>query len=353
MTRYSRLGASSRVRTYQYFEYLRARGCEVVEAPLFDDAYLEALYHGRRRSISAVLAGYAWRVARLAGRSGYDVVWAEIELLPWLPFGIESLILKSTQRCVMDFDDAVFHRYDRHRRSVVRRLLGTKIARVMRRADTVVAGSHYIADYARDAGAKRIELLPTVVDLERYPLRDSRPARGRIGWIGTPLTARRYLPVILPALQALAANREFTFVSIGAGDVELPGVRTESHEWLAATEGDLLETLDIGVMPLEDGPWEQGKCGYKLIQYMACGLPVVASKVGENPYIVHHGEHGFLVDNQDDWVEALGHLLDDQGRARVMGLAGRARVEAQFSTRVSAPRLYDILRDAAGATCAG
>lgn len=347
LTRYGRLGASSRVRTHQYLEYLRANGCEVNAAPLFDDAYLQALYHGGRRPISTLWRGYVRRIRQLLGAGGYDLLWLEKEVLPWLPYALEKSMLPASVPYVVDFDDAVFHRYDLHRSAIVRRVLGTKLGRIMARAQAVVAGSHYLAAYARDAGARRVELLPTAVDLEHYPVRAVQPAGRRIGWIGTPLTARQYLPIVYPALLRLARERDYTLVVIGAGEINLAGLRVECHEWSAETEAGLIGTLDMGIMPLNDGPWERGKCGYKLIQYMACAVPVVASDVGENPYIVHHGEHGFLARSEADWVEALGSLLDDPQRARAMGLAGRRRVEAQYSTRATAPRLLDILRQAA------
>ena len=349
LTRYSRLGASSRGRVYQYLDYLRAHGCEVTEAPLFDDRYLQGLYHGGRRRISSVVAAYWRRWRQFRGSSGYDLLWVQKELLPWLPAGLEAALLPRGVPYIADFDDAVFHRYDRHRSALVRRVLGDKVARLMAGAQTVVVGSHYLADYARQAGAGRVALIPTTVDMERYPAREERPSGRRIGWIGTPLTARRYLPLVAGALQTLAREREFTLVLIGAGDVDMPGVSVEAHEWSDESEAALVGTLDVGIMPLPDGPWERGKCGFKLIQYMACGVPVVASEVGENRYIVHHGEHGYLASSEADWVEALASLLDDPDEARRMGLAGRRRVEEYYSMQATAPRLLEVLRQAAGA----
>lgn len=348
LTRYGRLGASSRLRSFQYFDYLTRHGCELVEEPLFSDAYLDRLYHGGRRHINVIIAAYVRRLLALMRRRNFDLLWFEVELLPWLPFMIESALLGKTQRCVVDFDDAIFHRYDRHPSRFVRRVLGNKIASVMRRADAVVVGSHYLADYAHGAGAGKVALLPTVVDLKRYVVTDRSGVGGRIGWIGTPLTARQYLPLIYPVLLRLAEQRKFTLVLIGAGEIEMRGLCVESHDWSADSEAALVSSLDIGLMPLVDGPWERGKCGYKLIQYMACGVPVVASDVGENRYIVHHGEHGYLVRSDEGWFNGLATLLDDPEGAREMGSAGRRRVEECYSKQVMAPRLLATLRQAAG-----
>jgi glycosyltransferase involved in cell wall biosynthesis len=106
---------------------------------------------------------------------------------------------------------------------------------------------------------------------------------------------------------------------------------------------ELLQDIDIGVMPLPDTPWERGKCGYKLIQYMACGKPVVASPVGVNSEIVRHGESGFLAETDAEWEEALTMLAADPGLRQRMGAAGRRRVEEEYSLQVQAPRLIELI----------
>lgn len=134
---------------------------------------------------------------------------------------------------------------------------------------------------------------------------------------------------------------------IGAGKVELPGVPVEYCTWNEATEVALLRTLDVGIMPLVDSPWERGKCGLKLIQYMACGLPVVASPVGVNAQIVRHGENGFLASTPQEWEAALAHLLMCPSLRQRMGASGRALVENQYTVQVQAPRLAKLLRSLA------
>jgi glycosyltransferase involved in cell wall biosynthesis len=98
-------------------------------------------------------------------------------------------------------------------------------------------------------------------------------------------------------------------------------------------------------MPIPDSPWTRGKCGYKLIQYMACGLPVVASAVGVNRQIVEEKINGLLADTTEQWVQALQVLKADAERSREMGMAGRLKVEARFSLQATAPRLGDLLKD--------
>jgi glycosyltransferase involved in cell wall biosynthesis len=118
-------------------------------------------------------------------------------------------------------------------------------------------------------------------------------------------------------------------------------------EWSEAAEVPFLQAVDIGIMPLSDTPWARGKCGYKLIQYMACGLPVVASPVGVNAEIVEHGVNGFLATTEAEWSEALATLLRDPALRQRMGAAGRRKVEEHYSLQVWGPRVAALLLDVA------
>jgi glycosyltransferase involved in cell wall biosynthesis len=124
-------------------------------------------------------------------------------------------------------------------------------------------------------------------------------------------------------------------------------VPVESHPWSEDSEGPVLATIHIGIMPLPDEPWERGKCGYKLIQYMACGRPVVASPVGVNQDIVT-ADTGLLAADQGAWLAALRRLAADPALRQAMGAAGRRKVESDYSLQATAPRLVQLLLEAAG-----
>jgi glycosyltransferase involved in cell wall biosynthesis len=347
LSRYNRLGASSRYRMYQYFPYLREHGFDLTIMPLLDNAYLGRRYAGRPVDGLRLAGAYARRVHALITANRYDLVWLAKEALPWVPGWLEATITQFGAPYVVDYDDAIFHTYDMHRSLLVRRLLGGKIDRVMRGASLVVAGNTYLANRAWSAGARRVELLPTTVDLGRYPRIPRSSGRFTIGWIGTPLTAR-YLEQVRPALREICADGRAKVVAIGAGDLDWSDLPIEVLPWSEATEVAALQQLDVGIMPLPDSPFEHGKCGLKLIQYMACAKPVVASPVGVNTEIVTNGINGFTPSDLGDWVAALRVLEEDHlGRDR-MGAAGRAIVEAEFSLHVTAPRLASLLRDANG-----
>jgi glycosyltransferase involved in cell wall biosynthesis len=343
LPRYDRSGASSRQRLLQFVPDLAGLGWEITVRPLHRPAYLEALYAGRRRSPLAVAADYARRIGVLGDAGRHDLIWVERELLPWLPWGLERHFVPR-RPLVVDYDDAVFHRYDRHDRALVRGLLGDKIDRVMRQAALVVAGNDYLAERAVSAGAGRVAVVPTVIDPALYPAAGpGAPAAHPfvIGWIGTPATVG-YLRLVGPALAALAAESPVRLVTIGAS-IDLPGVPAEARPWSESTEAAELARCHVGIMPLTDGPWERGKCGYKLVQYMASGLPVVASPVGANRTIVDPGVTGCLADGEERWLTALRILRDDPDLRLRLGAAGRARALARYSRPAVLPRLAELL----------
>lgn len=344
LPRYDALGASSRLRMLQYIPALKSAGIEVHVAPLLDDGYVSDLYAGRVSPLG-IVRSYLRRLRLLRKARGYDVIWLEKELFPWLPARVETWLLPRSTALVVDYDDAVFHRYDQHRFWLVRRLLGRKIDRIMRRADLVTAGNDYLASRALEAGASRVEWLPTVVALNRYPQRDTRDAQGElcIGWIGSPATAH-YLKPIAPTLASLAARYPIRCIAIGARPDQLAGTPFEAWPWSESTEVSMLHRFDVGIMPLPDASWEKGKCGYKLIQYMACSLPVVASPVGVNREIVDQGENGELAESTAEWADAIERLLTSAELRARLGAAGRRRVEATYSVQAQAGRLVDLLR---------
>lgn len=344
LTKYSREGASSRYRFLQYFPFLEANGIACSFSPLTDAKYLEHLYAFGRGNAGDFARSFARRIGALGTITKYDVVVIEYEILPYFPPVFESLLKKAGIPFIVNYDDAIFYRYSLHPSAVVKKILGKKIDTVMRKADLVIAGNDYLAGYARTAEAARIEILPTVVDLVRYP---GAPTRNNniftIGWIGSPSTAK-YLQEIAPALAEACDENRARVRLIGSGPIELPDVPVEVRSWSEDTEVAELESCDAGIMPLHDGLWERGKCGLKLIQYMACGLPVVVSAVGMNNELVQEGINGFLARDNAGWIRGLSALRDDKALRQRMGQAGRKKVEADYSLQVAAPRLEALIR---------
>ncbi|KTG16276.1 MULTISPECIES: glycosyltransferase family 4 protein [unclassified Guyparkeria] len=349
LSRYGSLGASSRVRYLQYLDRFRAEGVEVDVVPLFSNRYLEALYDGRR-AWGEMVRGYVRRLRTLLGVGRYDLVVIEKELFPFLPAIAERVLERLGVRYVADYDDALFHRYDRHRSPLIRWLLGRKVDVVMRHAAVVVAGNRYLAARAREAGASRIEIVPTVVDIERYTPKGIETTSSHrvpvVGWIGSPSTSR-YLRELLPVFADIRRQMDVRFVAVGARPGDFEGSSVEVWPWTESSEVSAIQQFDVGVMPLPDSPWERGKCGYKLIQYMACGVPVVASPVGVNVELVSPECSGYLASDDKEWLESLLSLLRSPETRGSLGQSARAFVSESYSLQTQAPRLVEILRSAA------
>lgn len=349
LTRYGPTGASSRMRFLQYLPVLAAANIRIETQALFDEAALSARYERGGYGMGTVLRCFARRMAVLRRRKQFDLLWIEKEALPWWPLWVEVALLHGVPY-VLDYDDAVFHNYDQHRLAAVRRLFGRRLDGLMAQAVLVVSGNDYLVQRARNAGAPWVEVLPTVIDLARYAWPHSAPAGCKaqvptVVWIGSPSTVR-YLQLLEVPLQRLAKRLPFVLRVIG-GEVALPGVQVECLPWTEDTEVTHIASADVGVMPLLDSPWERGKCGYKIIQYMACGLPVVATPIGINTRIVQTGVNGYLADDAQAWVDALERLLTNVALRVQMGAAGRQQVEEEYCLQVSGPRLAGWLCKAA------
>jgi glycosyltransferase involved in cell wall biosynthesis len=346
LTRYGRIGASSRLRFLQYLAGLDEYDIDVHPAPFLDDVYLRELYGGRRPSVGRVFNFYSERLRQIVKARDYDVVWIEKEVLPWVPHWVGTTALGSLP-LVVDFDDAWHLRYSASVNPLVRWALGTKLERIAQRADFVVVANRYLQRWAKEAGARNVSCIPTVVDLRRYPEGALPPPKPfTIGWIGTPETAP-YLDTIKGALTRVLAKEDTRLLLVGAEQSFLPLPNVESRPWSEARETNLLSRMHVGIMPLPQGAWEYGKSGYKLVQYMAARRPVVASPVGVNCDVVMEGVNGFFARTEDEWVETLEQFRGNLALTSQLGSAARGTVETSFSLTATVPKIAEILQSAA------
>jgi glycosyltransferase involved in cell wall biosynthesis len=338
--------ASCRHRYIQFLPYLEQRGLDCDVSPFFDAQYTRSLLAGDRKEWWRIGSFVTRRLRTLLAARRYDLIVIQAELIPFFPDILEQALHRLGVPYVLDFDDAFFHQYDQHRLRLIQWTLGNKLCRIMRRARLNCAGSEYLRAYASRCSLN-VAIVPTVVDLCRYPT--SSPsgdaAMFRIGWIGSPTTTP-HLRTIVPELRDFCRGRHVEIIAIGAKPFDTGGLPMRWVEWSEATEVRELAQCAVGIMPLPSTSWASGKCGFKLIQAMACWLPVVASPVGENCRIVEHGTTGFLA-GAGEWSEVLENLYRDPGLRTRLGAAGRRTVEREYSLQAWAPRLADLLKSAA------
>lgn len=345
-TKYSRNAGSSRLRSFQYFPFFEAAGFQVEASPLFSEAYVENLYAGKSTKKEAI-AGYWRRFLKLWSVFKYDRLVIEKELFPYLPAFAEKILHVLGVRYIVDYDDAVFHNYDQHGNSLVRKVLGKKIDSVMKNSATVVAGNSYLADRAKKAGAKKIEIIPTVIDLERYSLREKTQEKFIIGWIGTKTTFEKHLlpqKSWIKKIQEENPDIEFHIVGI-TEDMDL-GKNVKYIAWTEDSEVREIQKFDVGIMPLEDSLWEKGKCSYKIIQYFACGIPAIVSPIGMNTEVVVPIQNGFFATTEKEWVDAVVYLQEKTELRYTFGQNGRKKVENHYAIQVTAVKWIGILHTA-------
>lgn len=346
LTKYSRKGASSRLRSYQYFPFLEDAGISVVVRPLFKDVYLEKLYSGQKPILSLFLA-YLQRFFVLFTVFKYDKIVIEKELFPYFPAFFEFLLSFFGVSYIVDYDDAIFHNYDLSSNALIRFFLKNKINSVMKCAATVVVGNDYLAAKAIAANSKKVIVIPTVIDISRYTsfVKTERPPQV-IGWIGSPSTFK-YVKPLFPVFEALFKKYPIEVHIVGAKEDVSVSFPIRFVDWTEESEVASICNFDIGIMPLVDSQWEKGKCAYKLIQYMACGIPVVASPVGMNTTVVHPGENGFLAASPKEWTESLEETLMDRSKCYTFGACGRQLIEKGYTLQKNAPKWISLIKNTA------
>lgn len=346
LTKYSRNGASSRLRSYQYFPLLEKEGIAVTVKPFFDEYYLNTLYAKKKISKFKLATYYLERYFVLFSINKYDKVVIEKELFPYFFSWFEKLLSLLNIKYIVDYDDAIFHNYDLSPNKLIQFFLKNKIENVMKYSDCVLAGNDYLFQKARNSGARRIITFPTVIDMVKYESIPQKKPNDKviIGWIGSPSTFK-YVKKLSNVFKALTEEIPFEIHIIGANEVLHFQGSIHYLQWSESTEVGMIANMDIGIMPLENTPWELGKCAYKLIQYMGCGLPVIASSIGMNNEVVEDGVNGFLVENDAQWIDKLTILLKNAQLRKQFGTHGREKVEKDYSLQNNIQKLIPLLRD--------
>jgi glycosyltransferase involved in cell wall biosynthesis len=287
------------------------------------------------------------RLALFRKLRGANVIWQRRLLAGWQ----RVLLRRAVRRLVFDFDDAVFLRDSYAAKGLHARRRQRRFAALVRCADAVSAGNAFLAEQAAHWTAKpRVHVLPTCVDPARYPL--AEPARNGAGvelvWVGSASTLQG-LQAVTPLLEEIGRNVPGVCLKLLCDRfLQLRQLPVRPVTWTEAREAEEIAAADIGISWVPDDWWSRGKCGLKVLQYMAAGLPVIANPVGVHGEMVRHGETGFLAGTTREWIEAVRRLTNDPSLRRRMGRAGRRLVETRYSVTVGAEswrRLLDRLSE--------
>ena len=339
---YGPLAASTRYRLEQYIPGLSEYGIDLQVHYLLGDEYLRYLFQDEKLPLTALMRAAYKRLSLLLHIQQFDAAILYAELFPFLPGWLERQLIRKPY--VYDFDDAFYLKYRRGKLGLLQPVLGKKVDQVIAGATAVTAGNKALLSHAKAINKKSF-LFPTVVDLKRYrsakQISSGRPFT--VGWIGSPSTSS-YLKDVVDPLSTLGLEGPVRLIVVGGPAPAIPHVEVVEEKWQEETEIALINSFDVGIMPLVDDEWARGKCAFKLIQYMACGVSVIASRVGANVDAVQ-SDCGILVSHEDEWIEALRKMRDHPQMRQMMGSKGRNRIKEHYSLQQNVPLLAEILYD--------
>ncbi len=299
------------------------------------------------QKIMGIISGFCRRFLLLFRLRPYDYVFIHREATPLGPPIVEYLISQVLgKKIIYDFDDAIWLS-DQSGESWLWKTLKwrSKVSSICKWSWKVSTGNEFLADYAKRC-CERVVILPTIVNTEIHQINNS-PVKTvspipTIGWTGSHSTLS-YLEEILPVLQEIEQKVDFKFIVIANRDPKLPLKNYQFIQWKKELEIDDLSQLDIGVMPLTDSEWSRGKCGFKLIQYLALGIPAIASPVGVNGEIVKHGETGFIATTPNEWKTTLMKLIESPDLRNSLGQNGRMLIINHFSVQSQKEVFFGLL----------
>lgn len=325
---------SQRFRFEQYMSYLAAAGYSYECQSFLSKKAWKILYlqgHTIRKALE-ILIGFARRKTLFLKLHRYDFVFIHREASPVGPPIFEWMITKLwKKKIIYDFDDAIWLTNTSKENNLISKFkFPTKVNAVMKWSHKVSAGNQYLMDHASCFG-RSVVYNPTTIDTEsRHIPKRTNTRNIVIGWTGTHSTLK-YLEQLRKPLEVLAQSFDFTFLVIADKPPEISFPHQQYLPWNKDTEIEDLNRIDIGVMPLQNDAWAQGKCGFKALQFMALEKPVLVSPVGVNADIVAPDVHGDHCRNEEDWIAKLEFLFTHQEVRQAMGHAGRQKVIEHFS----------------------
>ncbi len=341
LTKYPYKGASSRYRVYQYLPYFREAGIQFRVLPFHNSNYLQKVYKKEKVSLVYYMQRIMVRIFYVFIFSFfYKIIFVQKSFFPIDFFSFVSMFFlkKMGKIIIFDIDDAIWVRD---------KPLSTDAKTMIKLADLIIVGNKFLYSYCYRFN-KNIVIVPTAINLEKYELSDrdviNRNGPIILGWIGTPITADLYLPIIAEAIDTISMRYNVILKLIGAKSniKKLFKCKVVTVPWDEDTEVKELLEINIGLMPLDNSEFSKGKCGLKLLQYMAMGIPSVASPVGVNKNIIKDGMNGFLASSSEEWINKISLLIENKNLYTNISKNARTTVERDFSLKKWADKMIKI-----------
>ncbi len=337
---------SQRFRFEQYFDFLEANGFEVEIYPFINHSTWKTLYGEGKilKKALGILMSFVRRFALLFKLHKADYIFIHREAAHIGPPIFEWIIAKVLRRkYIYDFDDAIWlPNYSESNANFHRLKAYWKVRYCMEWASQITAGNAYLAEYARQYN-QNVQIIPTTIDTENHHniMTNQESPELTIGWTGTH-TTMHYLDELVPVLKKLEQKYAFTFLVISnqSNDYDLKSLKFV--KWNKQTEIEDLAKINIGVMPLKQDIWSEGKCGFKGLQYMALEIPTIMSPVGVNSTIVENGVNGFLAESHEEWYELLEKLIVDKQLRFQIGKGGKLRIDEVYSVLANQEKFLEL-----------
>ncbi len=338
---------SQRLKYEQYYPFIEKGGFEITTSSFVDDAFWRIIYNEGNFLLKAAYAlkGYLRRMRDLLTIRKYDVVYVHLWVTPLGFTFFEWLFVLYAKKMVYDIDDLIFlgHTSDANKKSKF--LKGkAKAIYLMKNANHVITCTPMLDGFVKKHNPESTDISSTI-DTDVYIPKTNYELKEKIvlGWSGSHSTSR-FLHLLDEVLRELKKEVDFELFIIGDADFKLSGVDVKAMRWNASTEVEDLSRIDIGLYPLPDEPWVYGKSGLKALQYMALGIPTIATGIGANFRVIQTEENGLLVKTDEEWKEGILRLIRDKGLREKIGKQGRKSVENHFSLHANKDKYLHILK---------
>ena len=348
LTKYSILGASSRYRSFLYFKYLKdIYDYDVCYNSFFNDNYLTRLYNNEKTKLLSILFFVFKRIYYVLFKiKQKDIVFIEYEIIPYFPSILEFYLKIRNIKYVLDYDDAIFHNYDINNNFIINKLLKNKIPNISKCASAIITGSSYLTNYFR-AYNRNIFEIPTSIPFEYYHeifIEKSKGPKTYIGWIGSKSTSVNLLPYCNLINEIIEIKEDVIFIFCGC-DIKLKSIFSSKViflDWNYNNEKFFLSKVDVGIMPLLHNNFNKGKCGFKLVQYMAVGIPTISTPFQSN-IDIDNGNGNLFAKNVKEWEKAFNDIIDNYEYYKHIGIKNRETIKDKYSIESHVFHIHKII----------
>ena len=338
---------SQRLKFEQYYPYFEEAGYDITTSSFVDDDFWKIIYKKGNFLMKGwyTFKGYIRRIKDLWNLGKYDIVYVHLWVTPLGAPLFERLVARLAKNLIYDIDDLVYLGETTKSNQIIKHIKGrNKPISLMKRAKHVIVCTPKLDEFVKQYNKSTTDISSTI-DTDKYIPKIHYNFKGKpvLGWSGSHSTSK-YLYLLKDSLLELRKHVDFKLLVIGDPNFSIDGLDIEAIPWQAKTEVESLSRIDIGLYPLPNEEWVYGKSGLKALQYMALGIPTLATAIGANFRVLEDNKSGFLipVDNSSEWVERIMRLLKDNELRKFIGVNGRRRVVDFYSIKTNKKIYLDI-----------